>query len=87
MGILKLFISHSSRLDDVSHDYTSADHNWKLLENTCNGIKEKYGDRVDVLVDRDGLDVLSERHELIGFRVVCSPPHRSLITAAPIAVH
>ena len=55
MGKLKLFISHSSRLDDVPHKYTSADHNWKLLEDTCSAIKAKYGDRIDVLVDRDGL--------------------------------
>ena len=55
MGKLKLFISHSSRLDDVPNKWTSLDRNWKLLEDTCAAIRNKYGDRVDVLVDRDGL--------------------------------
>ncbi|MHC4222077.1 MAG: hypothetical protein ACYST9_06615, partial [Planctomycetota bacterium] len=55
MAGLKLFISHSSRLDDVPNKWTSLDCNWKLLEDTCTAIKHKYGDRVDVLVDRDGL--------------------------------
>ena len=82
MEKLKLFISHSSRLDDVSHDYTSADHNWKLLQDTCNGIREKYGNRVDVLVDRDGLNCLGERNDLFGFRVVCSS---SIGGAAPLS--
>ncbi|MGH8581650.1 MAG: toll/interleukin-1 receptor domain-containing protein [Gammaproteobacteria bacterium] len=55
MPALKLFISHSSRLDDVEHKYTSADHNWRLLQDTCKAIGETYGDRVEVLVDKVGL--------------------------------
>jgi len=55
MSALKLFISHSSRLDDVEHKYTSQDHNWCLLEETCKAIRRKYGDRAEVLVDKDGL--------------------------------
>lgn len=55
MPALKLFVSHSSRLDDVAHKYTRDDHNWRLLEDTCHAIRQKYGDRVEVLVDKDGL--------------------------------
>lgn len=55
MPALKLFISHSSRLDDVEHKYTREDRNWCLLEDTCAAIWQKYGDRVEVLVDKDGL--------------------------------
>jgi hypothetical protein len=52
---LKLFVSHSSRLDDVEHKYTCQDRNWRLLEDTCKAIRKRYGDRVEVLVDKDGL--------------------------------
>jgi hypothetical protein len=55
MSALKLFISHSSRLDDVEHKYSSRDRNWRLLEGTCKAIRQKFGDRVEVLVDKDGL--------------------------------
>ncbi len=55
MPALKLFVSHSSRLDDVAHKYTRDDHNWRLLEDTCRAIRQKYGGRVEVLVDKDGL--------------------------------
>jgi len=55
MPALKLFVSHSSRLDDVEHKYTDRDRNWKLLKATCKAIKNKYGDKVDILVDHDGL--------------------------------
>lgn len=55
MPSLKLFVSHSSRLDDVPHRYSSDDRNWKLLGETCRAIREKYGQRVEVLVDKDGL--------------------------------
>ena len=55
MPALKLFISHSSRLDDVEHQYTSKDRNWNLLNNTVKAIKMKYGDKLDILVDKDGL--------------------------------
>lgn len=52
---LKLFVSHSSRLDDIDHSHTSEDRNWQLLRNTCQAIREHYSDKVDVLVDKDGL--------------------------------
>ncbi len=55
MSALKLFVSHSSRLDDVEHKYTRNDRNWQLLEDTCREIRQRYGDRVEVLVDKDGL--------------------------------
>ena len=55
MPALKLFVSHSSRLDDVPHRYTRDDRNWRLLEDTCRAIRQKYGKRVEVLVDQDGL--------------------------------
>ena len=52
MTALKLFVSHSSRLDDVEHQYTHNDHNWELLDDTCHAIHDYYGDRVEVLVTR-----------------------------------
>lgn len=55
MPALKLFVSHSSRLDDVPHKYTDDDANWRLLRRTCTGLKACYEDDVQVLVDRDGL--------------------------------
>ena len=55
MPALKLFVSHSSRLDDVPHKWTRADRNWCLLDDTCKAIRNHYGDRLDVLVDKDGL--------------------------------
>lgn len=55
MSTLKLFVSHSSRLDDVEHRWTRDDRNWRLLEDTCKAIRQKYGDRVEVLVDKEGL--------------------------------
>ena len=53
MGKLKLFISHSSRLDDVDSQGLPKDFNWTLLEETCNGLKHLYGDRIEILVDQD----------------------------------
>jgi len=55
MTALKLFVSHSSRLDDVEHKHTREEHNWRLLDDTCQAIRLKYGNRVEVLVDKDGL--------------------------------
>jgi hypothetical protein len=52
---MKLFVSHSSRLDDVPHKWTSADRNWRLLDDTCKAIKAHYGHRIEILVDKDGL--------------------------------
>ncbi len=55
MPPLKLFVSHSSRLDDMEHSYGQDDRNWQLLKTTCQAIRGKYGERVKVLVDIDGL--------------------------------
>lgn len=55
MPALKLFVSHSSRLDGVAHKYTDDDANWRLLRRTCAGLKACYEDDVQMLVDRDGL--------------------------------
>ncbi len=55
MPPLKLFVSHSSRLDDVDHHYSEDDHNWQLLETICQAIRDKYVDQIDVLVDKDRL--------------------------------
>ncbi|MCI0667911.1 MAG: toll/interleukin-1 receptor domain-containing protein, partial [Methylococcaceae bacterium] len=46
---------HSSRLDDIDHNHADDDHNWLLLGATCRAIRGHYKDKVDVLVDRDGL--------------------------------
>ncbi len=55
MPLLKLFVSHSSRLDDVDHDYPNDNRNWQLLEDTCQAIRDKYEGKIDVLVDKDRL--------------------------------
>ena len=55
MSALKLFISHSSRLDDIEHNFNCDDHNWDLLKKTCRAIGDYYEDRVEILVDKDGL--------------------------------
>ncbi len=53
MGKLKLFISHSSRLDDqsVASD-AEITANWTLLEEVCDGLRKAYPDQVEILVDR-----------------------------------
>jgi len=53
MSRLKLFVSHSSRLDDVDQDQLDDDHNWNLLSETCEGLKQLYGDKIEILVDQD----------------------------------
>ncbi len=45
MQKLKLFVSHSS----------GDDHHLQLLKATCQAIRDAYGNRVEVLVDKDGL--------------------------------
>lgn len=55
MPALKLFVSHSSRLDDVPERYTDKDVNWRLLQEVVNGLKARYGESIHVLVDNDGL--------------------------------
>ncbi len=53
MAALKLFISHSSRLDDVDADGMPAQHNWNLLKETCDKLEACYGGRIEILVDLD----------------------------------
>ena len=55
MPPLKLFVSHSSRLDDVKHDYPNDNRNWQLLEDICQALRDKYEGKIDVLVDKDRL--------------------------------
>lgn len=54
MGALKLFISHSSRLDesDDSND-PAKNRNLKLLLEVIAAIKQEYGNSIDILVDKD----------------------------------
>lgn len=55
MAKLKLFISHSSRLDDLDDDGRPSRRNWVLLEKTCEALRDYYGDRIEILVDQEGL--------------------------------
>ena len=55
MGALKLFISHSSRLDDESVDSNDPEKNpnLKLLLEVIEDIKKEYGESIEILVDKD----------------------------------
>ena len=55
MTAFKLFISHSSRLDEESEDSNNPDKNpnLKLLLDVIKDIKQEYGDAIEVLVDKD----------------------------------
>lgn len=55
MAALKLFISHSSRLRPTSAADVEAQANWQLLQDTCQALKTEYGDKIDILVDYEGL--------------------------------
>ena len=55
MPALKLFLSHSSRLDDIEHRHPDDDANRRLLREVCDGLKAHFGEAVHILVDRDGL--------------------------------
>ncbi|HRD90187.1 MAG TPA: toll/interleukin-1 receptor domain-containing protein [Accumulibacter sp.] len=55
MAALKLFISHSSRLRPVDADDDQARQNWQLLQNVCKVLKTEYDDRIEILVDYEGL--------------------------------
>ena len=56
MTTFKLFISHSSRLDDpVASDDPEKNPNLKLLLDVIKDIKQEYGDAIDILVDKDEL--------------------------------
>jgi hypothetical protein len=54
MTVFKLFISHSSRLDDpeISND-PDQNPNLKLLLDVIHDIKNEYGDAIEILVDKD----------------------------------
>lgn len=54
MTAFKLFISHSSRLDDpeISND-PDQNPNLKLLLDVIQDIKKEYGDAIEILVDKD----------------------------------
>lgn len=51
MAALKLFISHSSRLDDVEPACVDAASNWNLLKATRDALQDHYKDRIEILVD------------------------------------
>ncbi|MCK5667393.1 MAG: hypothetical protein KAI17_28090, partial [Thiotrichaceae bacterium] len=54
MGELKLFISHSSRLDEIEPSNDPAENpNLKLLLDVIALIKQEYGDTIEILVDKD----------------------------------
>jgi hypothetical protein len=55
MAALKLFISHSSRLRPASADDAEAQANWQLLQDTCKALKAEYSDKIEILVDYEGL--------------------------------
>ena len=52
MTRLKLFVSHSSRLDDVYDHGLPLEANWQLLDAVCKAIKAKYGETVHVSSSR-----------------------------------
>jgi hypothetical protein len=55
MPALKLFVSHSSRLDEVPQGAGDKAANWRLLGEICDALEARYGDSIRILVDRDGL--------------------------------
>lgn len=60
MASLKLFISHSSNLDEIDAQGCPLGKNWELLRETCKAIRDHYGNRVEILVDYEGLTPASE---------------------------
>ena len=55
MTALKLFVSHSSRLDDQEHDYADDQANWRLLREVCDALEARCQDSIQLLVDWSGL--------------------------------
>lgn len=51
MPPVKIFISHSSRLDELDAEGRPAEFNWNLLKETCEKLEAKYGDAIEILVD------------------------------------
>lgn len=56
MPALKLFVSHSSHFDDVEDSSLPTDHNLVLLKETCRLLRQEYGDKIEILVDKEGLE-------------------------------
>lgn len=55
MAALKIFISHSSRLRPGEASNPQALANWQQLRATCQELVKVYGDRIEIVVDYDGL--------------------------------
>lgn len=55
MPALKLFISHSSLLDETDAQGRPLERNWDLLREVCEGFRAIYGKRIEILVDIEGL--------------------------------
>lgn len=53
MPPLKLFISHSSRLDDLEHSHPDDDANWRLLAEVCDRLRATPDAPIRLLMDRD----------------------------------
>ncbi len=63
MTALKLFVSHSSRLDDREPPDADRDRNWRLLREVCDALKKEYASQIEILVDQHltaGVDWNSE---------------------------
>lgn len=55
MAVLKIFISHSSRLRRCDADDAQAQRNWQLLQETCALLQATYPETLEILVDYQGL--------------------------------
>lgn len=60
MPALKLFISHSSNLDETDDQGCPVSRNWSLLRDTCAAIREHYCGKVEILVDYENLTPANE---------------------------
>jgi len=55
MPALKLFISHSSLLDELDAQGQPLQRNWDLMKGVCDELRNAYGGRIEILVDIEGL--------------------------------
>lgn len=83
MPALKLFVSHSSRLDDVDAGGLPAQHNWDLLKATCDKLEAHYGDRIEILVDLDLRTADAWEHRLDEWLAEC---HAAIILFSKRAI-
>jgi hypothetical protein len=60
MDALKLFISHSSGLDETDAEDRPLSTHWDLLSDTCKALRTHYGNRIEILVDYEGLKPASQ---------------------------